>query len=32
MNSRERRVIHMALRNETDTAQRKLGSGPVRGR
>ena len=27
MNSRERRVIHMALRNETDSAQREPGIG-----
>ena len=30
MNSRERRVIHLALRNETDVRSESLGSGPSR--
>lgn len=30
MNSRERRVIHLALRNETDVRSESLGSGPQR--
>ena len=32
MNSRERRVIHIALRGETGRAQRELGLGAARGR
>ncbi len=31
MNSRERRVIHIALRNETDLRSESSGSGPFRG-
>jgi spoIIIJ-associated protein len=31
MNSRERRVIHLALRNETALRSESLGSGPARG-
>jgi spoIIIJ-associated protein len=31
MNSRERRVIHIALRNENDVRSESLGSGPQRG-
>ena len=30
MNSRERRVIHLSLRNETDVRSQSTGSGPVR--
>jgi spoIIIJ-associated protein len=30
MNSRERRVIHLALRNDTDVRSESLGSGPAR--
>jgi spoIIIJ-associated protein len=30
MNSRERRIIHLALRNETDVRSESAGSGPMR--
>jgi hypothetical protein len=30
MNSRERRILHLAMRNETDVRSESVGEGPIR--